>query len=252
MLDLDKDKIIETLRDDEQYYGDFGKQFLSNSNIYSLINDPKAFNTPVEPNIHLLMGRAFHTMVLEPHKFTDEAFPVVDASSRLTNIYKTAEKENGEMMLLKNDMIQLNEMKRTIDNNELIQSILKGENVSYEEPAFGEVEGEIWKGKADCLNHDEKLIVDVKTTSDLNKFHLSAKRYNYDSQAYIYKQLFGYDMVFVVIDKKTKALGFYDCSENFYRTGKSKVEQAVYAYRMFYKDQENDFDWSNYLKTETL
>ena len=91
----------------------------------------------------------------------------------------------------------------------------------------------------------------MKTTSDLSKFHLSARRYNYDSQAYIYKQFFGYEFCFVVIDKKTNLMGFYDCSENFYRSGKEKVEQAVHAYRMFYKDQ-TDFDWANYLVTETL
>ena len=187
-------------------------------------------------------------MVLEPHKFDYET---VDASSRLTKKYKEAADEAGKMLLLDSDLVQLKEMQKAIDGNEYITQVLRGANVEYEVPSIGEVEGEMWKGKADALNHDEKLIVDVKTTSDLTKFHLSAKRYNYDSQAYIYKQLFGYDMVFVVIDKKTMNLGFYDCSQNFYRTGKEKVERAVHAYRLFYKDQV-DFDWSNYLKTETL
>ena len=245
---LDKDKIIERLRNDEDYYGAFGQQFLSNSNIYDLLLNPKDFRKPTEDNIHLLMGAAFHTMVLEPHKFDYET---VDASSRLTKKYKEAAEEAGKMLLLDSDMTQLKSMQKTIDSNDLVTSILRGDNVEYEVPMIAEIEGEMWKGKADAINHDDQLIIDVKTTSDLSKFHLSAKRYNYDSQAYIYKQLFGYDMVFVVIDKKTNLLGFYDCSQNFYRTGKEKVERAVHAYRLYYKDQE-EYDWDNYLKVETL
>ena len=245
----EKKVILELLDQDEHYYGDFGKQFLSNSDIKALREDPKRFKAPVEPNIHLLMGGAFHTMVLEPHKFEGN-YPVIDASSRQTTKYK---KEAGDdMVLLTSDMELLISMKNRIEKNEQIQSIIQGDNVEYEVPAFGEICGEMWKGKADVVNHDDKLVIDVKTTSDLNKFHLSAKRYNYDSQAFIYKEFFGYDFVFVVIDKKTLNMGFYDCSSNFYKTGREKVIDAVHAYRMYWKDQQ-DFDWDNYLlKTETL
>ena len=247
---LDRDKILEKLDLDEHYYGEFGKQFLSNSDIGALLNNPKDFKAPVGENIHLLMGGAFHTMVLEPEKYEGN-YPSVATSSRLTNVYKKAAAEHGKMILLDSDVEQLQSLKKSLDGNDLIQSVITGKNVEYEVPAFGEIEGELWKGKADVVNHDEKLIIDLKTTSDINKFHLSAKRYNYDSQAYIYNQFFGYEFVFVVIDKKTNAMGFYDCSQNFYRTGKEKVQQAVHAYRMFYKDQV-EFDWDSYLITETL
>ncbi len=36
-------EILEELRDDSKYYGDFGKQYLSNSDIYSLLKNPKNF-----------------------------------------------------------------------------------------------------------------------------------------------------------------------------------------------------------------
>ena len=247
---LDREKILEKLKDDEHYYGDFGKQFLSNSDIGALLNNPKDFKADNGENIHLLMGGAFHTMILEPEKF-EANYPTVDASSRLTKKYKAAEEENGGMMLLNNDLDLLLGMKKTIEENKLINSLIRDGNVEYEVPAFGEVEGELWKGKADIVHHDEKLIIDLKTTSDITKFHLSARRYNYDSQAYIYKQFFGYDFAFVVIDKKTNMMGYYDCSENFYRNGKEKVQQAVHAYRMFFKG-EQEYDWANYLINETL
>ena len=244
----EREQILDMLRDDDHYYGEFGKKFLSNSDIGALLNNPKQFKAPVEDNVHLLMGGAFHTMVLEPHKFEDN-YPVVDASSRQTKKYKEAAPD--KMKLLTGDLIQLQEMKKRIDENDLIQSIIKGDNVEYEVPAFGEIYGELWKGKADVVNHDDKLIIDIKTTSDLSKFHLSARRYNYDSQAYIYREFFGYDFCFAVIDKKTMNLGFYDCSDNFYKSGKEKVVEAIHAYRMFHKGQE-EFDWAQYLITETL
>ena len=35
--------VIEMLRDDTNYYGDFGKQYLSNSDIGTLLKDPSQF-----------------------------------------------------------------------------------------------------------------------------------------------------------------------------------------------------------------
>ena len=247
---LDTSKIIEKLRDDEHYYGDFGKQFLSNSDLYALLNNPKDFRKPTVDNIHLLRGAAFHTMMLEPEKWNRENFPVIETSSRLTKVYKTAAEEAGKMLLLPEDLEMLTQMEKSINNNDPIQPLFEG-RTENEVPAVGEIQGEMFKGKADMLNHDERLIIDLKTTSDIKKFHVSARRYNYDSQAYIYKQLFGYDMVFVAVDKTNFQVGFYDCSDNFYASGKEKVERGLHAYRLFYKD-DAEFDWSNYLITETL
>ena len=186
-------------------------------------------------------------MILEPEKF-EANYPVIDAASRQTKIYK--EQAGDEMILLRKEHDNLLAMQEKLNKNEILQSILTG-NVQAEVPMIGELASEMWKGKADLINIDEKLVIDLKTTSDIDKFFNSAKRYNYDSQAYIYRELFGYDMVFVVIDKNSHQLGFYDCSDNFYRNGKEKVQNAVFNYRMYWKDQAN-FDWDNYMRNETL
>jgi hypothetical protein len=47
---VDKTEIIEKLKDDEQYYGDFGKKFLSNSDISSLLYNPLEFKKPLKPS----------------------------------------------------------------------------------------------------------------------------------------------------------------------------------------------------------
>ena len=135
-------------------------------------------------------------------------------------------------------------------SNEVCRDLIRSGNVEYEQPEITELEGQLWKGKADIVNHDEKLIIDLKTTADITKFKYSASKYNYDSQAYIYSKLFGYEMLFIVIDKNTHQIGIFDCSPEFYARGKDKVERAVQAYELFYKSE--DFDPKQYFLTKTL
>ena len=57
-------------------------------------------------------------------------------------------------------------------------------------------------------------------------------------------------MVFIVIDKNTHQLGIFDCSDEFYEKGKDKVQRAVEAYNLFYKQE--GFDPSQYFINKTL
>lgn len=239
-------EILKRLKIDDDYYGDYGKQFLSNSDIRALNNNPQDFRKEGEPNINLLIGGAFHTMMLEPHKM--DQYPVIDASTRNTKKYK--EESGGELTLLTKDVNLLQEMREALEKEpELMELVEKAEK---EVPAYMEICGEYWKGKADALNHEAKLVIDLKTSSNLDQFAASAKKFNYDSQAFIYSHLFGYDMVFIVIDKKTKRVGFFDCSQEFLKGGRDKVIEAVYNYRLWFKDQDPDDVDTNFLLHGTL
>ena len=63
-------------------------------------------------------------------------------------------------------------------------------------------------------------------------------------------ELFGYEMVFIVIDKNTHQLGIFDCSPEFYAKGQDKVHRAVESYRLFYKNK--DFAPKQYFINNTL
>ena len=117
-------------------------------------------------------------------------------------------------------------------------------------PNITELYDNTWKGKADIVNHNEKLVIDLKTTGDIDKFKWSANKFNYDSQAYIYSKLFGYEMLFIVIDKTTHQIGMFDCSPQFYERGEEKVSKASEAYDLFYKTK--DFDPKQYFISKTL
>jgi exodeoxyribonuclease VIII len=243
---MSKEEILEKLKDDQHYYGEFGQQFLSNSNIGTLLTNPLLLRQKQEPNINFAIGGYFHTMILEPEKL--EKYKIIDATTRNTNKYK--ELSGGEICLLQHEVDKIELMRDKVMANKVCESLIKGFNVEYEVPGVGEIEGLMWKGKADILNHDEGLIVDLKTTSDITQFPYSAKKYNYDSQAYIYRKLFGYDLVFMAIDKQTHQIGIFDCSEAFLKNGEDKVRRATDAYNLFFKTE--DFDPQQYLVTKTL
>ena len=100
------------------------------------------------------------------------------------------------------------------------------------------------------MDNEANTVEYLKTTSNINSFHKSAYKFNYDSQAYIYSKLFGYEMVFIVIDKASHVIGIYDCSPDFYERGERKVEEASHVYDLFFNTE--GFDPSNYLINETL
>ena len=246
---MDKKQILKRLRNDEDYYGDFGKQFLSNSDIYYLLNNPLKFQQPFEPSPAFLVGGYFHTAILEPDKL--EKFKVIKSSTRNTKTYK--EISGGELCLLQQEVDEIELMRDKVMENDICADLIMGTDGKlndFEVPMIKELEGMTWKGKADIVNHNEKLVIDLKTTSDINKFKNSAYRFNYDSQAFIYSSMFGYEFLFIVIDKKTHQLGMFDCSPRFYESGQDKVRRAVEAYDLFYKTES--FDPKQYFISKTL
>ena len=243
---MDKEDVIEKLRNDEDYYGAFGKKYLSNSDIGTLLTNPLALGKPSEPRPAFLVGGYFHTAILEPDKL--KKYRVIPSSTRNTKAYK--EMSGGELCLLQHEVDAIELLSDTMLANDVCKGLIRDSNTEYETPAIAEIEGEMWKGKADIVNHNEKLVVDLKTTADITRFKWSASKYNYDSQAYIYRMLFGYDMLFIVIDKNTHQLGLFDCSAEFYEKGKDKVQRAVEAYKLFYK--QKDFDPKQYFINKTL
>ena len=243
---MNKEKILQRLCNDEDYYGDFGNQYLSNSHVGKLLKDPLNAFTPSKPSPAFLIGGYFHTCILEPDKL--EKFKIVKSSNRNTKAYKDV--AGGELCLLQHEVDTIELMRQKVMENDICKDLITLGDIEYEKPMIEEMFGNMWKGKADIVNHDEKLVIDLKTTADISKFNWSASKYNYDSQAYIYSTLFGYEFLFIVIDKKTHQIGLFDCSPDFYKRGEDKVRKASEAYNLFYKAK--DFDPKQYFISKTL
>ena len=243
---MNKKQILQKLKVDEEYYGKFGNQYLSNSHVGKLLTDPLNAFQPSKPSPAFLVGGYFHTCILEPDKL--EKFKIVKSTTRNTKAYKDV--AGSELCLLQHEVDTIELMRQKVMDNDICKDLITAGDVEYEVPMIEEMFGNNWKGKADIVNHDEKLVIDLKTTVDISKFNWSASKYNYDSQAYIYSTLFGYEFLFIVIDKKTNQIGLFDCSPDFYKRGEDKVRKASEAYDLFYKTK--DFDPKQYFISKTL
>ena len=238
--------ILKKLSDDKHYYGSFGKKYLSSSDVGILLSNPLALKKEQKKTAAFLVGGYFHTTILEPDKL--KKYKVIPSTTRNTKLYK--EMSNGELCLLQHEVDKIGLMSEKMLSNNICRDLIQGNWVEYEKPMITKIGKYMWKGKCDVLNHDDQLVIDLKTTADINKFRRSAFRYNYDAQAYVYRKLFGYDMLFIVIDKTTHQIGMFDCSDEFYSSGEDKVERAMEAYDLFFKSK--DFDPKQFFISKTL
>jgi hypothetical protein len=198
----------------------------------------------------LVEGRYFHVSLLEPHK--KDSIQIVDASTRNTNIYKEAVAASGkDILLLRSEAEELDAVVSAMRSNLRFYDLIYADDNTFEVPAIQEIKGMMWKGKADVVNPSEGLVIDLKTTQNIDDFHWSAKKNNYDSQAYIYQMLFGYPVLFLVAEKGTGRLGIFNVSEDFLRGGEDKVERALEVYHKFYGDNASE-DINNFFISQTL
>jgi len=232
--------IIEKLRDDNEYYRGLGRKYLSNSDIDSLLNNPKSFGVPKEDNKGFAEGRLFHQLLIEPEKAKEVIY--VDASSRTTKEYKSfCEQMNRPFVLLKKEVEDVKELTETMKRNITFFDEIYRDGNTYETPGIAEIHGMMWKGKADIITNDS--IIDLKTTGDILKFKYSAKAYNYDSQCFIYEYLFKKPLVFFVIDKTTRQMGIFKPTDSFIESGEAKVRRAIDVYgRYFAEDRWDDIN----------
>ena len=243
---MKKADILKKLTDDKHYYGNFGKKYLSSSDVGVLLSNPLALKKEQKQTPAFLVGGYFHTTILEPDKL--KKYKIIPSTTRNTKLYK--EMSGGELCLLQQEVDKIELMSETMLSNKICDGLIRGDWIEYEKPMITKIGKYMWKGKCDVLNHDDQLVIDLKTTNDINRFRQSAFRYNYDAQAYIYRKLFNYDMLFIVIDKNTQQIGMFDCSDEFYRSGEDKVERAMEAYDLFFKSK--DFDPKQFFISKTL
>ena len=219
-------EIINKLRDDNEYYNGIGNKYLSNSNIEVLRKNPKEYGKIQEKTVEMLIGNYVHELTF----FGKSSVKTVDASNRNTKIYKDAAEEHG-LMLLAKEVEMANQLVQTIKSLDSA-SILFDKKNKYEEPMVKDLfgSGVMWKGKADIINPTYNKIIDLKTTSNIDSFAQKARLYNYDSQAWIYKELFGLDLTFFVVEKGSYRCKIIEVSDETLLKGRDKALEAETNY----------------------
>ena len=245
---MDRIELLKSLENDQEYYTGIGRQFLSNSDIGTLLNNPGAYGKSRKDGKALAEGRLFHQLLLEPEKVID--FPVCDTSTRTTKEYKSFIQDKGvEFCMLQKEVDDVIRWTEAIKQNYTFYEMIYQADTQYEVPEVTELCGLSWKGKADIVTPD--CIIDLKTTADINKFKYSARSYNYDSQCYIYQQLFGKPLIFLAVDKETCQLGMFRPSTEFVEGGAKKVERASEIFKRYFGDNATESIINHYI-TEIL
>jgi len=242
-----QNKILQDLKEDSKYYGELGSKYLSNSDIYSLLKNPRNFRKN-EKGLPLLKGGYFHTAMLEPQKIVD--YHVMDVSTRATKGFRDYINDRlldpYDVLLTK----EVDEIKTWVDamkSNFVMYTDIYAEGNIYEQPAVGTIFGMEWKGKADIVT--DTKVIDIKTSANADKFKWSANDYNYDSQAYIYGQLFQKPVEFYIIDKTTLKLKIAKPSEETLLRGRDKVLKAIEVYKQFFAEDSVE-DITQYIEYE--
>ena len=256
---MQKDNIIEKLKDDNHYYGEFGNKYLSNSDLKYLSDESSAkeFRSPKKYTtaemINLEKGKYFHQLMLEPSKAKD--FPIASYVTRNATGYQNFISDRNIDLALKESEAQ--EIKDLVDwvldpkseyGSDVVRTLLKNPIALKEQPAVAEIHGHMFKGKADLITLDidgQYVIIDLKTTAkktgDINFWTM--RDYNYHTQCYLYKELFGMDFKFIFFGKKPKVHWsgdiYYDIeqiapSEDTIESGKMEVMKALANYDKFF------------------
>ena len=245
---MESNSIIEKLRDDSEYYGEYGSNWMSNSDVKVLLDDPSSWGKPKGFEKNLEQGKIFHWALYEPEKLADVNYSKF--SSRNTKGYKEEIDLLGiDGRILKSEMDEAISWANVFKANNHFNEILNTEGSQYELPGVAQIMGYSFKGKM-----DQKLPTigyDAKTTADISQFKWNAKKYGYDSQAYLYEQIFGVPLIFLVVCKKTLKLGKFYPTPDFIAGGKEKVKKAMEVYEKFYGENKTE-DIQQYFTTEEL
>ena len=234
-----KKDILQKMYDDSFYYGYLGKHALSSSTCKSLLESPEAYveyiNKPPkekEPQ-PFRDGRLIHLLSLEPHRI-DEL--TIIESTKGSKAYKLAVQEQLPQTVY--TLAELNRCKKVAEsvlNNQEFSSLVN--KAKFEVPEISNYNGFPFRGKADILL--DGVVVDLKTTSDIDNFHQSAMLYNYDLQAALYLELFeAFEFKYVVVDKKTFEVQVIEFSDEFIQSGYNKLNIATENYQKYLDNKE--------------
>ena len=231
--------ILKKMDDDSFYYGYLSKHALSSSMCKSLLESPEAYANKLkeppkakEPQ-PFRDGRLIHLLALEPHRI--EELTIID-STKGSKLYKLAvEEKPAQTVYTRAELNRCKDIADAVLENDDFKNIVK--DASFEIPSISNYNGLPFRGKADVLLPG--VVVDLKTTSDIDNFNQAALLYGYDLQAALYLELFeSFEFKYIVVDKKTKEVKTIQFSDDFIQSGYDKLDLATENYYKYLKNKD--------------
>lgn len=245
------------------YHGD--KTAVSKSQLARMAICPKYFKwceeNPPEQSDEMVVGSAFHKLVLEPQDFGTEFVVMPTIDKRTKSGRETYEvflsQTQGRQVITQEQYATICGMRDSIYENRYAVALLKGE---HEKSMYGmdELTGEIIKTRPDCFrlinNGSEKsmIITDLKScrSAQDDDFTRDAFKFHYDLQAYMYSKnasdIFGIPMenisfVFIAVEKKPPyLLNVVQVDEYVLQHGEARFREYV---GMYHRARTTDNWW---------
>lgn len=173
-----------------------------------------------EKSKSLSVGDAYHTKLLEPEKFGSKFSCGLnlprrkDVDKKAHADHEKACSEKRLTMLSIEDMSNLDKMIEDTSKHPYF-GLFKAENFEVEKSLFFNVNGVDCKSRLDYINHDLKLLIDVKTSGDISRLWQSFRDYRYHVQSEFYTEaaeqngMEGYRFLFFVISTNSPK-GYHD------------------------------------------
>lgn len=252
-----KEELLTNMMEDDFYYGFLDTyKVLSSSSIKELLKSPKAFdkyrNKKNESSQALRDGRLIHMSILEKHKLDD--LVILEGTKARKDFKEAVAKHGDHMVYTSSEMESAYWVADAIERNNEASFLLS--DCQYEIPEIGYFEDNdvAFRAKADAITKDGSVIIDLKTTSSpVADFRWTAKNYKYALQAALYKYLFNADQfIFLVIDKSSKDIGIFECSDAFLEQGAEDIRRGIDVYKKYIDTPNSKELLSNYVIRDIL
>jgi exodeoxyribonuclease VIII len=237
--------IIKEIANDDYH----AHKAISSSNCKDLLKSPWLYwykkRNPSQQTAPMALGSMIHHLILEPETF-DAHYMVAEIPKRTTKAGKAEyqellEQANGRKLVALDNFLNAQEMRHNLGKNPVVCSLLS--SGAAEQATFWQDEhtGVECKAKADFLNLEKGLIIDLKTTSDLASelcFKWTLNKYQYHLSAAFYQQGFKQalgkkcDFFFIVIETfKPHNYAIYKIGDDLLERGNHLCREALRVYK---------------------
>jgi PDDEXK-like domain of unknown function (DUF3799) len=228
-----------------EYHAD--KTHLSSSSIKLLLKDPQQFyrenilGQREERNTDFFTeGNVVHALILEPDKVIERyaVYPGLKKAGAAYEAFKLLEDNQQKAIISAAQMMRCQGLLRAYEALPVAKKLMEA---GLAEHTMTSVIMDVpVKARADYINIERQVIVDVKTTSmpsDKEYFRATVVDYGYELSAALYKQIaeqvynVPFDFYWLVLSKSDQQAHVYKASEATLADGRAKVVKGLHLYK---------------------
>lgn len=245
----------------EAYHADTTS--MSSSNLKMLLKDlPKFHKERIlgikeerGDNSAFSEGSLAHSMVLEPH-LTDSEFAFFPGWRKQGNDWEQFKLANpGKTLLSEPQRVKVQKLVDAYHKSPIAKELISG--CEYELSLFTSLYDVPIKVRADAINVERSMIIDLKTTAastGVDEFRYVVEKLSYQLSAALYCEAYGkyygreFDFYFIVLSKKDITCRVYKLSEDSKKIGSDQVHEAL----SIYKKRIATNEWTVSLKRDIM